>query len=154
MQVRHKLTPEDESRHVKMAQWFTEHPAVLDRLWFSYEAYFWLSGHVISRNSVHWGSNVPDKVLTKPLHSEKATAWIAMRRGGGLIGSFFFEYERRAIQRTNAERYLGTALQPFWEELQRKTASMSVKNGSSRTESLPTPPLHRNPGSRSASPTG
>ena len=32
MQVRHKLTPEDKSRRVKMVQWFAEHLAVLDRL--------------------------------------------------------------------------------------------------------------------------
>ena len=76
MQVRHKLTPEDESRRLNMAQWFIEHPVVLDRLWFSYEAYFWLSGRVNSRNAVHWGSNVLDKVLIQPLHSEKVTAWI------------------------------------------------------------------------------
>lgn len=120
IQVRHKLTPEDKNRRVKMAQWFTEHPAVFDRLWFSDEAHFWLSGHVNSRNAVHWGSKVPDKVLTKPLHSEKVSAWIAMRRGGGLIGPFFFENERGVAQTINAERYVGTALRPFWEELQRK----------------------------------
>ena len=48
IQVRQKLTPEDRSRRVKMAQWFAEHPAVLDRLWFTDEAHFWLSEHVIS----------------------------------------------------------------------------------------------------------
>ena len=47
-----------------------------------------------SRNTVYWGSNASDRVLTKPLHSEKVTAWIAMRREGGLIGPFFFEDER------------------------------------------------------------
>ena len=43
-----------------------------------------------------------------------------MRRGGVLIGPFFFEDERGVAQTINAERYIGTALQPFWEELQRK----------------------------------
>ena len=71
-----------------MAQWFLEHPAVLDRLWFSDEAHFRLSGHV-SRNAVHWGSSVSDKVLIKPLHTEKVTAWITMRRVGSLVGPFF-----------------------------------------------------------------
>ena len=37
---------------------------------------------------------MPDKVLTKPLHSEKVTAWVAMRRAGGPIGPFFFEDKR------------------------------------------------------------
>ncbi|KAF0301823.1 hypothetical protein FJT64_025950 [Amphibalanus amphitrite] len=74
------------------------------------EAHFWLSRHVNSRNAVHWGSKVPDKVLTKPLHSEKVSAWIAMRRGGGLIGPFFFENEREVAQTINAERGFGLAL--------------------------------------------
>ena len=79
---------------MKMAQWFAGHPAVADRLWFSDEAHLWLRGHVNSCNTVHWGSNAPDEVLTKPLYSEKVTAWTTMRRGGGLIGPFFIEDER------------------------------------------------------------
>ena len=38
MQVRQKLSPEDERRRLKMAKWLTEHPAVLDQVWFSDEA--------------------------------------------------------------------------------------------------------------------
>ena len=72
-----------------------------------------------ARTAVHWGYNVPDKVLTKPLHPEKVTAWIAMRRGI-VIGPFFFEAEHGMPETVNSERYIGTALQPFWENLQRK----------------------------------
>ena len=124
IQVHQKLTQEDKSRRVKMAQWFEEHPAVLDWLWFTDEAHFWLSGHVNSRNAVHWGSSAPDKVLTKPLHAEKVTAWIGMRRGGGVIGPFFFEDQRGATVTINAQRYLDTALQSFWEELQTISADL------------------------------
>ena len=37
---------------------------------------------------------MPDKVLIKPLHSEKGTAWIVMRGAGGPIGPFFFDDQR------------------------------------------------------------
>ena len=90
-----------------MAKWFAEHSAVLDRLWFTDGAHFWLSGHVNSCNALHWGYSVPTKVLTKPLHSDKVTAWIAMRRGSVQIGMlFFFEHECGVVQTINAERYL------------------------------------------------
>ena len=57
-----------------MVNWPTEHPPVLDQVWFSDEAHFWLDGQVNSRNVVYWGSATPGKVLTKPLHSQKVTA--------------------------------------------------------------------------------
>ena len=65
-----------------MAKWFEQHSAVLNRVWFSDEAHFWHTGHVSSQNAVHWGTEKPDQVLTAPLHSNKVTVWMAMRRGG------------------------------------------------------------------------
>ena len=55
--------------------------------------------------------------MGKPLHSQKATAWIGLRRGGCLIGPFFFEDECGEAQTVNAERCVETALKPFWDEL-------------------------------------
>ena len=107
IRARQKLTSEDRSRRVKMAQWFAEHSAVLGRLWFTDGAHFWLSGHVNSCNAFHWGYSVPVKVLTKSLYSDKVTAWIAMGREGVQIGMlFFFEHERGVAETVNAERYL------------------------------------------------
>ena len=66
-------------------------------------------GHVNSCNALHWGHrhSVPDKVLTKPLHSDKVTVWIAMGGVGVQIGMlFFFEPGRGVAQTINAERYL------------------------------------------------
>ena len=103
-----------------MAHWLTNHPVVFDRVWFTDEAHFFLNGQVNTHNAVHWGSSAPEKVLTKPLHSPKVTVWMAMKRGGGLVGPFFFEDERGVTQTVNAERYQKTALQPFWRELVRR----------------------------------
>lgn len=120
LQVHQTLTPPDLEKRVKMAKWLEQHPPVFDKLWFSDEAHFWLSGHVNSRNAVHWGSSLPDEVLSKPLHSQKVTVWMAMRRGGGTIGPFFFEDEEGEAVTINQERYVSAALEPFWEELGRR----------------------------------
>ena len=40
-----------------------ENPDFLQNVWFSDEAHFSLSGYVNSKNSVFWGSQVPDEVL-------------------------------------------------------------------------------------------
>ena len=96
-----------------MANWLTDHPAVLDQVWFSDEAHFWLDGQMNFRNAVHW-------VLTRPLHSQKVTAWMAMERGSGLVWPFFFEDEGGVTQTVNAERYLNTALKSFWKEIKRR----------------------------------
>ena len=123
LQICQRLTVPDQQKRVKMAKWFSQHPAVLDRLWFSDEAHFWLSGHVNSRNAVQWGTEKPDEVLTTPLHSAKVTVWMAMRRGGGTIGPFFFEDEGGDAVTVNRERYVELALTPFWEELRKKVGT-------------------------------
>ena len=113
----HELTPRDMQRRVDMAEWFDENPDVLDRLWFSDEAHFFLAGAMNPNNTVHWGKKRPDEVRSTPPHSQKVMAWIAMRRGGGLIGPFFFEDERGHAVTVTTQRYLSTALEPFLEEL-------------------------------------
>ena len=102
-----------QEQAVRMAQWFAEHPDVSDSV----------SGSLTKRT---WGSSVPDKVLTMPLHAEKVTAWIVMRRAGGLIGPFF-EDERDVVQTINAERYLKLK-QPERTEMSR--ASVDVMHSS------------------------
>ena len=107
-------------RLVAMAEWFEDHPEVFDNLWFSDEAHFWLSGKVNSRNAVHWATQRPDEVRTRPVHSRKVTVWVAMRRGGGTIGPFFFEDERGEAVTITKDRYVTETLEPFWDELGRR----------------------------------
>ena len=65
-----------------MCEWFCNvlenDENFLENVWFSDEAHFLLSGHVNSKNNVLGGSEVPDEVLQRPLHSVKCTAWVAM----------------------------------------------------------------------------
>ena len=77
-----------------MCEWFCNvlenDKNFLDNVWFSDEVHFLLSGHVNSKNNVSWGSEIPDEVLQRPLHSVKCTAWVAMSKHG-IIGPFYFE---------------------------------------------------------------
>ena len=51
---------------------FCSHIKFLEDVWFSDEAHLLLSGHVNSKNNVFLGSEIPDVVLQRPLHSVKA----------------------------------------------------------------------------------
>ena len=120
VQFHHDLKPSDMKRRVAMADWFRRHPDVFENLWFSDEAHFCLNGQVNSRNAVHWGSQRPDEVLSRQRHNKRVTVWVAMRRGGGTIGPFFFEDDQGEAVTVNQERYVSMALERFWEELERK----------------------------------
>ena len=75
------LTSTHMGQRVRMAEWLLANPNILDRLWFSDEAHFYLSGHVNSHNSVHWGLTRPDKVLTKHQFTPKTvTVWTAYEK--------------------------------------------------------------------------
>ena len=119
IQIKQKLTPADKEKRVEMCNWFTEtiedNPDFLEDVWFSDEAHFNLSGHVNIKNNVFWGSEPPNEVLQRPLHSIKCTAWAAISKHG-IIGPFFFEDAQGNTETVNKERYL-VVLNKFWREL-------------------------------------
>lgn len=86
----------------------------LSLLWTSDEAHFYLNGQVNSKNNIYWGSERPDEVASKPLHSKKVTVWCALS-SRGIIGPFFFE-EKGKTTTINSERYM-KVLEKFWKEL-------------------------------------
>ena len=64
---------------------------------------------------VFWGTQAPDEVLQKPLHSVKCTVWVAISKHG-MIGPFWFEdADKEAVTVTN-ERYI-VVLNKFWTAL-------------------------------------
>ena len=91
IQIKQTLRQNGMAKRVEMCQWFEskieENPEFLQNVWFSDEAHFSLSGHVNSKNSVFWGSQAPDKVLQRPLHSVKCTTWVPISKHG-IIGPF------------------------------------------------------------------
>ena len=88
---------------------------IFSRMWFSDEAHFSLSGHVNSKNSVFRGSEAPDEVLQRPLHSANCTAWVAISRPG-IIGPFWFGNDFGETVTVNKERYT-VVLNKFWRAL-------------------------------------
>ena len=109
LQVLHNLTELDKKKRLEMAEWFAEKteksPNWIRRVWFSDEAHFKLSGCVNSKNAIHWGSEKPDQVLQKPLHSVKCTAWVAISHSG-IVGPFWFEDSNGKTETVNTQRYL------------------------------------------------
>ena len=126
--VRHKLTPRDKRQRVDMCRWFSakieENAQFLDNVWFSDETHFFLSGHVNSHNSVYWGTKPPEKVLEKPLHSSKVTAWLAVNRIHGTIGPFWF-MEDDETATVNSERYVAV-LQKFRRHLRHTVGALAM----------------------------
>ena len=109
IQIKQTLTQNDMAKSVEMCQWFEskieENLDFLQNVWFSDEAHFSLSGHVNNKNSVFWGSQAPDEVLQRPLHSVKCTAWVAISKHG-IIGPFWFENDVGETMAVNKERYI------------------------------------------------
>uniref|UniRef100_UPI00358E2E41 uncharacterized protein n=1 Tax=Myxine glutinosa TaxID=7769 RepID=UPI00358E2E41 len=122
IQIKHKLTPADMAKRVVMCRWFEnkieEDPDFLDDVWFSDEAHFLLCGHVNSKNNVFWGTQAPDEVLQRPLHSVKCTAWVAISKHG-IIGPFWFEDADEEAVTVTKERYI-VVLNKFWRGLGRR----------------------------------
>ena len=77
----------------------------LTDIWFLDETQFYLSGHVSWKNNVYWGSDPPDMVLQRPLHSVRCTAWVAMSTHG-IIGTFWFEDDSGNALSVNTQRYI------------------------------------------------
>lgn len=121
IQIKQKLTDQDMEKRVQMANWFAdqldESENFLDNVWFSDEAHFCLSGQVNSKNYVFWGSEVPDEVAERPLHSVKCTAWCAISRHG-IIGPYWFEDDEEKAVTINSERYIAV-LSKFYRALGR-----------------------------------
>ena len=95
------------TKRVEMCQWFEskieENPDFFQNVWFSDKAHFSLSGHVNSKNFVLWGSQAPDEVLQRPLHSLKCTAWVGILKHG-IIGPFWFDNDVGETMTVNKER--------------------------------------------------
>lgn len=122
IQIKQTLTDQDKAKRVEMCEWFSdaieENPNFLDDVWFSDEAHFLLSGHVNSKNNVYWGTNPPDEVLQRPLHSQKCTAWVAISKHG-IIGPYWFEDAHERAETVNTQRYLAV-MRKFWAALGRR----------------------------------
>lgn len=108
-----ELRPPDFARRVEYCQWFLNNlnnDDVLDKTFFSDEAWFHLSGYLNSQNLRIWGTENPNEFIETPLHPQKVGVWIAVSRRR-IIGPIFFH------ETITAERYRNNLLEPFFNEL-------------------------------------
>lgn len=122
--TRQKLTPKNMMDRVAFCKWFMRKcrasDAFLHSVWFTDEAHFHLDGRINTRNNRFWGTEPPDMVEERPLHSLKCTAWCAVSCSG-VIGPFWFEDRVGRTQTVSAERYR-RVFEQFLEVMQRRCA--------------------------------
>lgn len=118
--IHQKLTAVDKRKRLDMTKILADKientKSFLTNLWTSDEAHCYLEGQVNSKNNIFWGSEKPNEVVSKPLHSKKVTVWCAVSHRG-IIGPFFFE-ENGVTTTINSDRYI-VILEMFLEELKR-----------------------------------
>lgn len=111
--VIHQLYPHDFQQRINYCNWFNNNlqdDNILDRVFFSDEAWFHLSGYVNSQNFRTWASENPHNYSETSLHPIKVGIWVAISRRR-IIGPIFFH------DTINAERYRTNILEPFFANL-------------------------------------
>lgn len=83
---------------------------VLNKSFFTGEAWFHLSGYINKQAMRIWSSENPHVIVEEPLHPQKIGVWIGVSRRR-LIGPIFFQ------NTINAIRYQTNLLRPFIDQL-------------------------------------
>jgi hypothetical protein len=98
----HELKELDKEKRLQYCRWFRHFIRggvdILEKVFFSDEAWFHLSGYVCSQNSRIWSAENPHTFHERPLHSLKVGVWCAVCRRR-IIGPIFFS------ETITAERY-------------------------------------------------
>ncbi len=118
------LKETDISSRLSFAHWMISNTGIVDKLWFSDEAHFYLNAQVNKQNCRYWGSEKPKFCIEKPLHGEKVTAWAALSVDG-IVGPFFFEDGEGNVDTVNTDRYLEIMKKKFIPALKRKGVSIT-----------------------------
>lgn len=88
-QLVQELKPADHLHRRRFVEFIQEQAAGFsEKIFFSDEAHFYLSGHVNKQNCRIWASENPKAIVQKPLHAERVTVWCAFW-SGGVIRPFF-----------------------------------------------------------------
>jgi hypothetical protein len=83
---------------------------ILDKCFFSDEAWFQLSEYLNKQNMSMWSAESPHEFVETLLHLQKIAVWLAVSRRR-IIGPIFFN------QTLTAARYRNDLLEPFINEL-------------------------------------
>lgn len=108
-----ELLPTDYVKRMEYCQFFNQYlnnDDVLDKTFFTDEAWFHLTGYLNSQNMRIWSTENPHYFRETGLHPVKIGVWCAMSRRR-VIGPIFFEGN------INAERYRREIIDPFVNQL-------------------------------------
>lgn len=108
-QVYFKLTNADFQSRLQFCHRFLQMHAtdnsIINNLWMSDEAHFYLEGTVNKQNMRMWGTEMPQtNFRVKPLHPVYVTAWVAISCHG-IIGPYWFEDDNANHLSVTAIRY-------------------------------------------------
>ena len=117
------LKEADITSRLSFANWITSHIDVVEKLWFSNEANFYLNAQVNKQNCRYWSTEKPDFYIEKALHGERVTVWAALSVDG-IIGPFFLEDADGNVATVNKDRYLNILKQQFIPALRRRHVNM------------------------------
>lgn len=110
----HELKETDKGKRLQYCMWFKDfvihYDNILEKTFFTDEAWFNLSGYVNSQNRRIWCAENPHEYVQKPLHSQKIGVWCAISKRR-IIGPIFFN------DNVNSDLYLDHIIHPFIGEL-------------------------------------
>ncbi len=89
--VSHELKPGDGARRVKFCHWildFASNENMFKKFYFSYEAWFNLSGYIHAQNFRTWSATTKHQFMESH-HHQKIGVFCAMSREK-IVGPFFF----------------------------------------------------------------
>ena len=90
----HGLLEDDADRLLQFCEVFINQceatPALLDKILWSDEAQFKLSGCVNRHNCIYWASENPHWAIDRQLNQPGMTVWAGVS-SAGIVGPFFFE---------------------------------------------------------------
>ena len=67
------LKESDIDSRLRFVNWMNENSDIVNDVWFSDEAHFYLNAEINKKNSRHWGTEKPDYHIEKQLHSKTVT---------------------------------------------------------------------------------
>lgn len=93
--VVHELKDVDHGKRIQYCRWIRSLVndngiEILDRVYFSDEAWFHLDGYVNSQNCRIWSAENPHAFQERPLHARKIGVWCAISRRR-IVGPLFFD---------------------------------------------------------------
>ena len=101
-----------------MLDLISEDEDLVNNIWMSDEAHFYVSGFVNKQNFHYWSHANPRALHEKPLHSQKVKVWCTMS-ASGIIGPYFFENEAGIAVTVNVDHYVEMMQNFFTPQLAR-----------------------------------